>query len=474
MPTSGEHLTSIHCEFEFSPTGSAAPHILQLQPSLERSALEVYYTDQETEDEVLDSTEVRRSDEDLSRKLESLRLKQVRPDELPALQYTVVSPSSIKKGRYYRSPIEIIGSVMYHFLPRALLTRYDEVDEFTTRVLGTLTGEFPASRYYEDEVSGIPRLPEAFKNRILTICESAMSGTPAGSLRQISLQRASSILERLKNDFRPRYFRDFLVSLPPGPRTSLSQRIVEEVPDLENILRAGRSTEYRTRVLALSDEYEAGYAQVIDYFQRSVKYLAPLRDEPKPVYPLSGTTDPTDVGLKGEHTAAVLDTNRSQLIEYVSPRAFQNPLGRVETTTDTLANAVHEWMRYMGVVNDVETADLGKLGHQLRVSTDSQNGFRDLTHVGVGVSQVLPIVVLALLAQPGATLIFEQPELHLHPRVQSRLADFFLSMSLVEKQCIVETHSEHIVNQLRHRVEDTGGDEVAKTIRIFFVVNSSG
>jgi len=55
------------------------------------------------------------------------------------------------------------------------------------------------------------------------------------------------------------------------------------------------------------------------------------------------------------------------------------------------------------------------------------------------------------LADSGSTLVFQQPEEQLHPKVQSRLADFFISMSLSGKQCIIETHSEYFIDKLRLR-----------------------
>lgn len=133
-----------------------------------------------------------------------------------------------------------------------------------------------------------------------------------------------------------------------------------------------------------------------------------------------------------------------------------------------------DWLQYMGVVSDVLTLDKGKLGHELRVSVGEGGILCDLTHVGVGVSQVVPIVVSALLADEGSTLIFEQPELHLHPRVQSRLADFFLSMAHLQKQCIIETHSEHLIDRLRLRAAASEDESVANGIKICFVEAVNG
>jgi predicted ATPase len=92
-----------------------------------------------------------------------------------------------------------------------------------------------------------------------------------------------------------------------------------------------------------------------------------------------------------------------------------------------------------------------------------------LMNVGVGVSQVLPTLVMSLLAPPGSTLVLEQPELHLHPRVQSILGDFFLGIAATGKQCLVETHSEHLINRARRRIAEAAGDSVMKLVRMYFV-----
>ena len=69
-----------------------------------------------------------------------------------------------------------------------------------------------------------------------------------------------------------------------------------------------------------------------------------------------------------------------------------------EFATETLESAVVDWLKYLGVANSVESQDLGKLGHELKVGSVGSNSMHDLTHVGVGVSQVLPILVMSLLS----------------------------------------------------------------------------
>jgi predicted ATPase len=82
---------------------------------------------------------------------------------------------------------------------------------------------------------------------------------------------------------------------------------------------------------------------------------------------------------------------------------------------------------------------------------------------------------MALVAKHGSTLIFEQPELHLHPKIQARLADFFLSIVLSGKQCIIETHSEYLTNRLRYRAAIEDNDcLVTDKLKIYFVENHNG
>jgi predicted ATPase len=81
---------------------------------------------------------------------------------------------------------------------------------------------------------------------------------------------------------------------------------------------------------------------------------------------------------------------------------------------------------------------------------------------------------MALLAPPGSVLIFEQPELHLHPRVQARLADFFVAIALSGKQCLLETHSEYLIHRLRRRIAEAPGDELEKLCKLYFVERNQG
>lgn len=212
----------------------------------------------------------------------------------------------------------------------------------------------------------------------------------------------------------------------------------------------------------------SGHRLVREFFASKVHYLGPLRDEPKPVYPLEALSRSDDVGVRGEHTAAVLDLNKHTVIQYFPPSAIRDDGFVGEMKRDHLAEALRDWLAYLGVASAIESFETGVFGHQLKVRPHSGGDMHDLTHVGVGVSQVLPIVLMSLLAPKGSLLIFEQPELHLHPKVQSRLADFFLAVSKSGKQCLLETHSEYLVDRFRRRIAESPDASMNEKVRIYF------
>ena len=78
-----------------------------------------------------------------------------------------------------------------------------------------------------------------------------------------------------------------------------------------------------------------------------------------------------------------------------------------------------------------------------------------LMDVGIGVSQVLPALVLLYYVPNNSIVLLEQPELHLHPAAQGKLADIMLEVALTRGiQIVVETHSEHLMRRLQRRVAE--------------------
>ena len=93
-----------------------------------------------------------------------------------------------------------------------------------------------------------------------------------------------------------------------------------------------------------------------------------------------------------------------------------------------------------------------------------------VTHrdVGIGISQVLPVLVMAY-ASKGKLLAMEQPEIHLHPALQAELGDVFIESALGERRntFILETHSEHLILRLLRRMRE--GKLSAEDISVLYV-----
>lgn len=92
---------------------------------------------------------------------------------------------------------------------------------------------------------------------------------------------------------------------------------------------------------------------------------------------------------------------------------------------------------------------------ELSLHSPFTNAPINLSHSGEGVGQLLPIVVDCLRpANPWATQVIEQPELHLHPSAHGAIADLLLD-TMSNRQCsLIETHSEVLLLRLRRRVAE--------------------
>lgn len=145
---------------------------------------------------------------------------------------------------------------------------------------------------------------------------------------------------------------------------------------------------------------------------------------------------------------------------------------------ESLVRALNSWLYYFRSGHRVDQPD--KVGEieihatkgvllELRLRGQFGEQRHALADSGFGYSQVLPILVRGLLANPGDILIVEQPELHLHPALQVRLAGFFVEMVRLGKQVLLETHSEHLVNAIRVLAAEDRSGTISKNCGILFV-----
>ena len=113
------------------------------------------------------------------------------------------------------------------------------------------------------------------------------------------------------------------------------------------------------------------------------------------------------------------------------------------------------WLRRLGLIHDLVVEPYGSSAYRILVKKTPMSVQVPITDVGFGVSQILPVIFLCFAAPEGSTIILEQPEIHLHPAVQSGLADVIIDAYRSRRiQVIVESHSEHLLRRLQRRVAD--------------------
>jgi energy-coupling factor transporter ATP-binding protein EcfA2 len=217
---------------------------------------------------------------------------------------------------------------------------------------------------------------------------------------------------------------------------------------------------------------EAPFASgLLGYLGESIHYLGPIRESPKPLYAQVANPRAGDIGPKGESTAAVIHACRDQLVVNPSidgPPTTVTLLEALSGTTVLQDEPATGWLGYLGLGEAIQTADRGRLGIELTIYQPRAKRDLDLTAVGVGVSQTLPVLTLCLLSPPESLILLEHPELHLHPGAQQRLADFLLACARSGRQLIVETHSDHLMSRLRRRIAEDETNETLRSVGIVF------
>jgi len=196
----------------------------------------------------------------------------------------------------------------------------------------------------------------------------------------------------------------------------------------------------------------------------SIHYVGPLREHPKRLYPWSGET-PVHVGAKGERAVEAI----------LAAKGRQFNLGERQRYR-SLDVLVAERLEEMGLIQEfaVKQVAKGRKEYEVRVSIGATGFEVLLTDVGFGVSQVLPVIVECFYVPARSVVVFEQPEIHLHPAVQSELADLFIHAIRAKEdgqdrntQFIIESHSEYFLRRLQRRIAE--GTLSAADAALYFV-----
>lgn len=196
-----------------------------------------------------------------------------------------------------------------------------------------------------------------------------------------------------------------------------------------------------------------------------IVYIGPLRQKPEASYPDSGSQ--IIIGKNGEYATQILGKESKNNC----PCPIFNG-SQYEIKDIPLIDAVNHWLckefKMAKAITATRTTTISQILYVLEVINENDI-VAPITHVGFGISQVLPIVVAGLRMNEGEILILEQPEIHLHPKIQSLLFDFLYGLTRKGVKIIVETHSDHFINRMRLRVAEDLTNTMAEKMNLTFI-----
>ena len=173
------------------------------------------------------------------------------------------------------------------------------------------------------------------------------------------------------------------------------------------------------------DELTWDVTQIVEYYILDGIHVHMLRGNPERTYKLN-STGPSYPGTFENYVASLIHkwqrTRDKRLV--------------------TLSNALHA----LGLTKRVTAKKVSDVGVEIKVGCLSQDSTKNkdmvnIVDAGLGMSQVLPVLVAVIAAEPGRLVYLEQPELHLHPRAQVALAQVLADAAKRGVRVVAETHS---------------------------------
>jgi predicted ATPase len=200
---------------------------------------------------------------------------------------------------------------------------------------------------------------------------------------------------------------------------------------------------------------------IVDYFhnekkdldeivsERSFNYIGSFRQPPERTYYKKAKAK-NKIGIDG-------DGYIDQIIEWEDTNSFK-------------LHSLKYYMNQLELFKEIKSSRLRGGRFELTVKTQNNSNPAALTDIGFGVSQFLPIIVADLQLSNNSCLALSQPEIHLHPKIQALFGNFLANqIKRTNKQYIVETHSEYLLNRIRLLL--VKGELKPDDVRVYYFEN---
>ena len=167
---------------------------------------------------------------------------------------------------------------------------------------------------------------------------------------------------------------------------------------------------------------------ILEEHIRKVVHLPGLRGNPERTYPVTAV----ETEFPGTFETYVASVIRQWQTEHNHEKLNKMivDLGRLGLTRSVVAEPINDAQVELLVVPYAYSGDI-----------DGTEDMVSIADVGLGVSQTLPVIVALHAAEPNQLIYLEQPEIHLHPRAQSAMAEVLADAAMQGKRLVVETHS---------------------------------
>jgi predicted ATPase len=176
----------------------------------------------------------------------------------------------------------------------------------------------------------------------------------------------------------------------------------------------------------------------------NIKYLKAVRLED---FIDKSTSIDRYMGLAGEYTAEIIYKMWDHIIDF----------NKADGKTIKFSELFDGWVKkLLGDDYRIRSYSTDSKDKKYKVTIEEINRSLELNlkQVGVGISQILPIITLILTSKEHDVLLIENPEVHLHPKLQAIFVDLCLFAAENNRKLVVETHSEHVINRLRFRIKE--------------------
>lgn len=278
----------------------------------------------------------------------------------------------------------------------------------------------------------------------------------------INLKQDKKYNDYFTSDFKPDFYSYNFFILPHLPQKNIENFISSIISDTNTndntknvvsnaLLNKSNSYDKRiivdyedeirleNRLLHLETNLNSFYGSIKQKFE-SIVYLGPIRNTGDRVYEVGHFEN---VGYRGEHAVQIIEENLY----------LRQELARI--------------LQMFGIANSIQLLKGGSKDFQLKLRMNDKNSTVNLADVGSGTSQLLPILVQLLLSKNDTLFVIEEPETHLHPKLQADIATFLVSLLKDKAKFLIETHSEYFIDRIRTCVLEN--PSLAEHIIIYYV-----